>query len=352
MSRTTINDIARIAGVSKKTVSRVINNSELLSDATRAKVEAVIAQTGFVPDPQARALALGRTMSVAMACGNTLSGIESEVQAGMLEGLRGSGHALSLCPLSLADAAGDLRRFIAQQRPAGLILPPPWSRARDLADLCRAAGVRCIRLGTNPGGRTDAGAIPDGDDFPSCDRLGMATTVSWLVKLGHRRIGIIGGPETSRSAQDRELGYLDAMAEAGLDRGPALIMPGDDTFAAGLEAGSLLLQVSPRPSVIVTCSDETAAGVMRAAYLAGIPVPEDLSIVGFDDGALAAMLTPALTTMRVPWRDMGIAAVRRLLAAQADDLPSDIMPELIIRDSVAPFADQAKVSSASLRQSG
>ncbi|MEJ2411024.1 MAG: LacI family DNA-binding transcriptional regulator [Novosphingobium sp.] len=288
-SRMTITEIAELAGVSKKTVSRYFNHAELLSADTRAKVEAVIADTGFVPNAQARALALQRNFLVALIHDNSDRGVFELVEAGMAQALEGSDLALVLQPLPHEETPVRLRTFLDRLRPAGVVLLPPLSEREDLAEICANAQVRCVRLGR-----------VRGDHGLACnDRSAMATLITWLVRLGHSRIGFIGGPESSLTAQQRELGYLDAMADHHLDRGPSLIVAGDNTFESGISAGRLLLEVSPRPTVIVACNDEMANGVLHAATHAGIAVPSDLSVVGFDDTPLAARTLPPLTSMSV-----------------------------------------------------
>lgn len=342
-SRTTINDIARIAGVSKKTVSRVINQSPLLSDATRARVEAVIAETGFVPNAQARALALRRNFLIALVHDGSDRGVLDAVQTGMAAALAESELALVLQYVPAPDAALRLRAFLDRHRPTGVVLIPPLSEDEDLAALCDEAQVRCVRLG-RVRGRHGLGCD---------DRGAMAGLVEWLIDQGHRRIGLVGGPETSLNAQQRELGYLDAMADHGLDRGPSLIVPGDNSFASGMAAGRLLLEVSPRPSAVIACNDEMAVGVLHAASEAGVPVPLRLSIVGFDDTRLAARTWPPLTSVHVPWEEMGREAIVRISAAHQDSGP--IVPfqaELVQRGSVAAHGVHLNTASGSSLQSG
>jgi LacI family transcriptional regulator len=327
-ARMTITEIAELAGVSKKTVSRYFNHAELLSAETRAKVEAVIADTGFVPNAQARGLALQRNFLVALIHDNSDRGVLELAEAGMSEALEGSELSLVLQPFAGEDAAVQLRAFLGRLRPTGVVLLPPLSEREDLAEICTEAQVRCVRLGRAPG---EHGVACD-------DRRAMVRLVNWLIRLGHKRIGFIGGPESSLTAQQRELGYLDAMADHELDRGPSLIVAGDNTFESGISAGRLLLEVSPRPTAIVACNDEMAAGVLHAAAQAGVPVPSGLSVVGFDDAPLAARTLPALTSMGVPWGDMAREAIARITAGTPQtEPPLSFEADLAIRDSVEPL---------------
>ena len=211
MANLTITDIAALAGVSKKTVSRVLNASPLIGESTRAHVRAVMAEHGYVPNPQARGLALGRRLQAADE------------------------------PVVTGDA-----------------------------------------------------------------RAGAAAAVARLVELGHLRIGLIAGPDDSALARNCELGFLDALADADLDRGPALVAVGDFGFESGLVATRLLLAVSPRPTAILAASDAMAAGAIRAAAEAALGVPGALSVIGFGDSPLAAQLTPALASVGAAWENAGL----------------------------------------------
>lgn len=351
MAKPTINDVARVAGVSKKTVSRVINQSPLLNEATRARVEQVIADLGYVPDPQARALALRRnvgapaapprddeavapaprTRLIALAYDSASAPLLADVQHGMLAALAGSDFALALCLAGAErDAEDQLRDFLERHRPAGVLLVPPLSEIRRLGKLCEELGCRCLALAAE-----DAGT--DGQVVASSDREAAARAIDYLISLGHERIGMVTGPDDSRLAQQRELGYLDAMADHDLDRGPALIANGDHSFQSGFDAGQLLLEVSPRPTAIFAGNDEMAAGVLHAAAQKGIKVPEALSVVGFDDTPIAARLCPQLTTVRVPVAEMAEAAARQLIdSEQAEPQQRIFAPEFVARGSTGP----------------
>lgn len=330
MTQPTINDVARIAGVSKKTVSRVINRSPLLSDATRTKVEQVIAEIGYVPNPQARALALKRNFLVALVHDGSDPQFALAAQEGMLAALHGSEYALVVRPFEApADATASLRLFLEQHRPAGVLLLPPLSENVAVAEMCRQIGVPHMRLAASA--QTDAG-----NAFAANEREAAAGAVGYLIALGHRRIGFVAGPDLDAAAQERELGYLDAMADHDLDRGPALIAGGDFSFESGHAAGKLLLEVSPRPTAIFAASDAMAAGVLHAAREQGLTVPADVSIVGFGDTPLAEQLWPPLTTVRLPAGEMAAAAARRLVGPEQDDGPGTFATEFVARASTSP----------------
>jgi LacI family transcriptional regulator len=345
MAKPTINDVARLAGVSKKTVSRVINDSPLLNAATRAKVEQVIAEIGYVPDPQARALALKRNaptgdeapapqaarsrLLALVYDGNAASSLV-EAQRGALAAIQGSDFALAVTALDAGDdeLTDAFRAFLEQQRPAGVLLLPPLAEIRALARLCEEAGCPHMAIGASPQEDGTRAILSD-------DRAAAAQATAYLIALGHERIGMVTGPDDSRLSQERELGYLDAMADHDLDRGPALIATGDHSFQSGHAAGHLLLEVSPRPTAIFAGNDEMAAGVLHAAAERGIRVPDGLSVMGFEDMPIAVRLIPPLATVRVPLADMTRAAALRLIAPETTT-PERFAAELVTRASTGP----------------
>lgn len=332
MSKPTINDVAARAGVSKKTVSRVINNSPLLNAATRARVEQVIAELGYVPNPQARALATGRNFLIALVHDNTNPQLLLGAQQGVFEAIRDTEYALVVRPVD-RRAAGmeqDLRHFLETQRPAGVLLLPGVAEMESVVRACREIGCKYVRM-------TAAELDEPTRLVASNDRQAAADAISYLIALGHERIGIVSGPEEAGPAQQRELGYLDAMADHDLDRGPALIANGDFSFESGVKAGSLLLEVSPRPTAIFAVNDGMAAGVLHAARARGLAVPEELSILGFEDTPIAAHIWPPLTTVHVPVAVMACGAVFKMIYPdQAETLPAHFALELVTRGSVAP----------------
>ena len=335
MGKPTINDVARAAGVSKKTVSRVINRSPMLADATRARVEAVISELGYVPDPQARALALGHSLLIALVHDGSDAGTFEQALDGALGALDGSDFALATLRLGASKQAG-LRAFLARHRPAAAIVLPMVEDRSQLVDACRDEKVRGFWLGHC---RAAEAARPDGDDqlfMPVAERAAMAGLVNRLVELGHSRIGLVAGPEGSSCGQARELGYLDAMADHGFDRGPALIENGDFSVESGRAAGEMLLSISPSPTAIIAANDAMAAGVLQAARAQGLAVPGDLSVAGFGDSALAAQLSPPLASVMVPWREMArIAVLRAIGGSETLRAPET---RLAPKESLAPRA--------------
>jgi LacI family transcriptional regulator len=331
----TINDVARAAGVSKKTVSRVINRSPLLNDDTRKRVLEVIGHLGYVPNPQARALALRRNFLIGLVHDNPNAQMVLNVQQGILEVLRQTEFELIVRPVDRGSATmlDDIRQFLERQRPYGVMLLPPISENDELAQLCREIGCRYVRMGS---------AILDEPEHmvASNDREAVREAVGFLIEAGHRQIGLVAGPKGFRSAHERMLGFKDAMQGGGAPFDESLVVQGDYTFDSGVKAAERLLDHVPRPSAIFASNDEMAAGVLHAALQRGMVVPRDLSIIGFDDTPIAGHIWPPLTTVRWPIATMARAAARKLVSGDEHSVDDEalFLSTLIRRASVGPPA--------------
>lgn len=332
----TINDIARLAEVSKKTVSRVINNSPFVKEETRKRVEAVIAEHGFTPDPQARGLAFRRSFLVGMIYDNPSPNYVVNMQQGVLDAVRGAGLELVVHPCNRADDSflTDVRNFIVRQKLFGVVMPPSVSEDDRVVAILKDADCPYVRIASVS------------LDEPACmvvthDSRGAARAARHLAELGHRRIAFISGPDTFRSSHERGRGFAEGLAEHGLQLDPAYVRRAAYTFESGVEAATELLALPQRPTAIFAGNDEMAIGVMKAARDAGLDVPRDLSIVGFDDLPMASRVWPNLTTVRLPIRDMGRMAAEKLTAGlrgldPATLVQPEVDPSLVVRDSTAP----------------
>ncbi|MFL6618223.1 MAG: LacI family DNA-binding transcriptional regulator [Povalibacter sp.] len=329
----TINDIARLANVSKKTVSRVINESPFVREETRTRIAEIIERVGFKPDPQARGLAFRRSFLVGLVYDNPNAPYVVNIQEGALAALRRMGYELVVhpCDRSADSFLPEIRELISRQKLDGIILLPPVSENSGLAEMLRR--LKC------PYVRVAAAQLDDPDNMVlSKDRESAAEVAEHLAKLGHVRISMIIGPQSFTSSRERLAGFSEALTERGLKLAPEYVVEGAYTFESGAACAELLLSRSPRPTAIFAGNDETAAGVYRTAYLRGFKIPDDLTVIGFDDSPLASRLCPSLTTMRQPIRDMGRAAAERIMAkiAGMDGPPetaSTFFPHLIVRES-------------------
>lgn len=335
-AKPTINDVARLANVSKKTVSRVINRSPLLNEETRERVEQVIRDLGYVPNPQARALALRRNFLVGLIHDNPNAQMVLNMQQGILEALSGTDFEMVVRPVDRTSPRmlDDVRLFLERQRLFGVVILPPLSENDALANLCDEVGCRYVRIGS--------AHLDDPDHMvASNDREVVREATDHLVQQGHRLIGLIEGPDGFRSARERRQGFEDAIKAAGLSLPRSLIVRGNYTFETGVTAASRLFDLSPRPTAIFASNDEMAAGVVFAARERGITVPDDLSVIGFDDTPIAAHIWPPLTTVRWPIVSMARAAARKLVGDMvggeaAEPQPAELPSMLVKRASVAP----------------
>lgn len=324
----TIDDIARLAGVSPMTVSRVINGGAQVSAATRERVQAVIDGAGYVPDPAARILARGGAGRIGLLYANPSNAYLAEVLSGALAGARAAGLLLMIEPSQAGDSAQEAEavRRLAAGGAQGLIVPPPLGESAATLDAVRAAGLKAVLLAAPPAqGLFEALRV---DDFGAA-----AEMTRRLIDLGHRRIGLIEGRADQSASADRRRG-----AQAAVDAAPEvdlLIDSGDFTYRSGFEAGRRLLATRPRPTALFACNDDMAAGALAAVHAAGLQIPGDVSVAGFDDTYLAASVWPALTTIRQPVADMARRAALRLAGKEGVDAEF-VEHRLIERQSTAP----------------
>ena len=330
----TINDIARLSGVSKKTVSRIINHSPLVRKDTREKVEALMREVGYTPDPMARGLAFRKSFLVGMVYDNPTAQYIVNLQYGALDAMRDSGFELVVhpCDSRSPNYIDGVRRFVQQQKLHGVMLVPRVSEDQALADMLADIGCRYVRIA--PVAMDDMSRM-----VVTHDRDGAAEAAEYLHMLGHRDIALITGPGNSRSALERTEGFVNALANSGVELPKNRIIEAGYTFESGVSAAEKLLAGKNRPTAIFTGNDEMAAGVYKVAMRSGISIPQQLSIVGFDDSPLASRLWPSLTTVRRPTRDTGRLAASMLVQANpaAPVLSgASVRPHLVIRDSCQP----------------
>lgn len=334
--KATINDVASLARVSKKTVSRVINNSPSVREETREQVNGIIARIGFRPDPQARGLAFRRAFLFGLIYDNPNAQYIVNIQAGALDALRGTGMELVVhpCDRNGENFLDDVREFIEVQRLGGIILLPPIAEDRRLLALMEELDVPMIRVTARPG--EDSQPPIRTPQIVSRDRDGCAMAADHLAELGHRRIGYISGNLAYPSAHERRGGYDEGLRRHDLAIAPELDMEGDYSFESGIEAARRILAHPERPTAIVCANDQMAAGAYHAAYEAGLTIPADLTIIGFDDADLATRIYPPLTTVRLPTRDMAKVAVEVLLDPESNRDNLVFEATLLVRGSSGP----------------
>jgi LacI family transcriptional regulator len=340
----TIHDIAREAGVSAATISRVINRRPEVAPETRARVLRVIRERGFSSNRTARALSGGRTGLV----GVTLPKIESAyfglLADGVVDALYEHDLRAVLCPTRHErDRELGLLDRLMHGLTEGAVLILPSESSQDMLAL-RESGYPLVVL--DP--KTPVG--PGIASVSAANVAGAATATEHLLRLGHRRIGVITGPAGWCATEERLAGHRAALVGAGLPRDPSLEVEADFEVAGGREAAARLLGFAEPPTAILAFNDNLAAGAYQAARQRGLVLPRDLSVIGFDDAEHAALVTPALTTVRQPLREMARMAVDllgRLLADQPlEALRVELGTRLVVRESTAPPPALPQIASA------
>ncbi|MEI9904526.1 MAG: LacI family DNA-binding transcriptional regulator [Asticcacaulis sp.] len=290
--KATINDVARLANVSKKTVSRVINKSPSVREETRDQVNDIIARIGFRPDPQARGLAFRRAFLLGLIYDNPNAQYVVNMQMGALDALRGSGTELVVHPCDRHSERylDDIRDFVELQRLSGVIVLPPIAEDRQLLALLDDLDVPYIRVTARAGEANDPPIHSTeglAREIVSRDHVGCEQAGEHLAELGHRRIGFINGNQQYPSAHERRAGFDEGLRRHGLAVDPRFDLPGDYSFDSGLAAARTILAHPERPTAIICCNDQMAAGAYHAAYEHGLTIPGDVTILGFDDADVA-----------------------------------------------------------------
>jgi LacI family transcriptional regulator len=331
--RPTIFDVARISGVSYSTVSRVVNGHANVRPETRARVQAAMQELGYVAHVTARALASGRTQTIGLLARGIDNPFFSAVIKGVDQEVSAADYDLLLCTThSRNEKEGEYVARLSRGMADGLLIVVPTALP-DYVSQLRSARYPFV-------------LIDHDSDAPGCtivnaaNRAGTRDGIDYLIELGHRRIGFITGRPDVGAAIERLEGYGEAMRSAGLRVEDALVVQGDFLEERGYTAAQELL-ARPRPPTAIFASSDTAAfGVLSAARDAGLRVPEDLSVLGFDDIVEAAWFGAGLSTVRQPLREMGRVAVQRLISLLADPAqpPGRIVmeTELVVRHTTAP----------------
>lgn len=342
--RVTIDDVAAAAGVSPKTVSRVINSEPNVRAQTQERVRAAIEKLNFRPDPSARSLAASRSYLIGVVYDNPSDSYLMEIISGVLDTCQAQHYQTLLCPLRFdrSDLLREVDSLIAQSRPGGLVLTPPLTDNDLLLAHLRALGVpfACI-----------SPKHPEGCGVTFDERQAAREMVRHLVDLGHRRIAHIRGHVAHGASSWRVDGYRDALQDAGIEFDPALVVQGEFSFDSGMQAARMLLDLDVPPTAIFAANDDMAAGVVRVALERGLSIPAELSVCGFDDIPIAHQIFPALTTVRQPAREMGASAAAELLKCMRDPaqaLMRDLPYSLCLRASTGP-APRQRASSRGKR---
>jgi LacI family transcriptional regulator len=333
----TIHDVARHAGVSRMTVSRVINGEKSVKPATRSIVDAAIRELNYAPNPAARTLAGGAIMRIGLLYRIPNPAYLTEFLVGALDRCSEINAQLIVQQHERGADEEDAADQLIAKRLHGVILPPPLGDNPALIEHLREAGLVVVATGsTRPAPSLASIGI---DDFGAAREM-----TRHLIALGHKRIGFITGRPNHASSGLRLEGYRAALAEAGIAPEDDLVADGNFTYHSGLDAAERLIARSPMPTAIFASNDDMAAATIAAAHRHRLDVPADLSVAGFDDTPLATTIWPELTTIRQPVAAMSKEAVtilagliRRQREGGELEAPHRLLDfELIRRQSDAP----------------
>jgi len=341
----TIRDVAERAGVSVASVSRVLTGAGPVTDTTRQKVMEAVEALQYVPHSGARSLSTSKTQTIGVILPDLYGEFFSELIRGMDLAARALGYHLIVS--SSHDDAEEASAAIRSMRGRvdGLIVLSPHLDAANLAT--SLAGRLPILLMNGGAGAGRPSIVVD-------NHGGAVQAVEHLVATGRRRIAHISGPTGNLEAETRLAGYLEAMAKAGL---PTTVVEGSFTQASGHRAGAELAAGSERPDAIFAGNDMMAVGAMLALQEAGLTVPEDVAVVGFDDVPIAALMRPGLTTLGIQIAETGRSALERLVRlinaageAVADTACEVVRPKLVVRPSSNPALPAQTLSGDRLRE--
>jgi len=336
--KATINDVAKHAGVSIKTVSRVINNEPSVRQVTRDKVQAAVSELNYQPNLSARNLAGTKSFSIAYVYDNPNAYYVIDMQEGILSACKEQGFELLIhpCDSKKEDITDEVTNMLKHSRTAGLVLTPPFSEMPEFVNRMLALDVKVVR-------------IMSGDEAPDqltpCvmvnDREAAQTITQHLIDNGHSKIGFIAGDAEHMSTIERYKGYRRALKANDIEFDKQLVIEGDYSFESGVQGAKNLMSnekdKDKLPTAIFSCNDEIAAGALFAARLMNISIPEQLSIVGFENSPFSRQTWPKLTTADQPnteiARDAASLLITQIRKQESKTTLSQYVPQLVVRDS-------------------
>jgi len=329
----TIHDVAKLAGVAPITASRVLNNSGYASKDTRVRVEAAAEALGYVPNTLARGLRSKRTQTLALVMTDITNPFFTMIARGVEDAASNSGYTVIFCNTDESEEEEEKYVYILVQKQVdGILLVPACSNPKS---------VKFLQSNRIPMVLLDRSIAGTGTDLIRCDsEQGGYILTRHLINLGHQHIVTLTGPREVSTSLDRVSGYERAMKEEGLDDF-IQVYYGSYTQASGYELAGQALELEPRPTAIFGTNNFISIGVLKALKSAGLSVPEDVSVVGFDDLPASLVVEPVLTVAAQPAYEMGRQATELLLKRISGNIPESnqeiVLPtELIIRRSSGP----------------
>ncbi|MFZ5667892.1 MAG: LacI family DNA-binding transcriptional regulator [Pseudomonadota bacterium] len=339
MSTATINDVAREAGVSIKTVSRVLNREPNVRDVTRDAVLAAARALNYQPNLSARSLAGSRSFLIGLFFDNPSPAYVADVQRGAVGRCRESGYHLTIEPVEveMRDLEDVVFQAVSTLRLDGVILTPPVCDEPRVMSVLESLNTPYVRIAPDD----NRGRAPwVGMD----DRAAARAMTEHLLELGHRDIGFVTGHPDHGASHLRLEGFQEAMSAAGLRPAPGRIAQGWFSFRSGFEAAERILQAGGRPTAIFASNDDMALGVIAAATRRRLTVPDDLSVAGFDDTPAARTVWPQLTTIGQPILEMAAAAADLLIRGDAREYPRGEPPGRVFDFRLAVRESTSRIS--------
>jgi len=329
----TIKDVSKDASVSIKTVSRVINNEVNVAEATKKKVLASIKKLGFRPNKNAQSLRSNKSYMLALLYDNPNKSYLADVQSGIFNACKNTGYNLVIqeCNYKSSKLTNDIIQFVKDFKIDGLVITPPLSDMQDFLSNLAANKIEHSVIAPRI-------MNPDSLYVSSNDYEAAYNLTSEIIKHRHRDIGFIKGHPKHSASLLRFNGFLAAMKKYGFKPNEQWIKQGNFSFESGFDAGVQIFESSKVPTAIFASNDSMAAGIMKSAQMKGIEVPNNLSLTGFDDSAIAQQIWPSLTTIKQPVQQMAAHAAK-ILIAKFDGLvekteSKEFKSELIFRESL------------------
>ena len=330
-----IYDVAKRAGVSIKTVSRVVNHQSNVSEATRVRVLEAVEALSYRPNIFARGLASERSFLIGLLHDTPSAGSDyvAALQLGMLSRCRDEGYHLIVESLDALNPniARHVNALVSESSLQGVILTPPLCDMTPVLEALTKAGTPFVRIAPEK-------PLPGASDVRIDDYKAAYDMTAYLIGLGHKRIAFIKGNPEHGAAMARCEGYRAALVQAGLPLIDDLCEQGYFTYQSGMEAAERLLSRKERPTAIFAANDDMAAAVLATSQRYNLKIPQELSVAGFDDTLVAQVVWPRLTTCRQPIRDMADAAVSMLIQKPTSEKPLErhFDHELVVRESTVP----------------
>lgn len=336
--KSTINDVAKLSGVSIKTVSRVMNNEPSVRQATREKVQTAINELNYQPNLAARSLAGSKSFTIAYVYDNPNAYYIIDMQEGILSACRQQGFELLInpCDSQQENITEEIINTIKHARVAGLVLTPPFSERPEFVKRITELDIKVVRI-------MSGDVAPD--DLSPCvmvnDRDAAQTITQHLIDLGHTKIAFIAGGAEHMSTIERYKGYRRALKDNNISFNKNLVIEGDYSFESGVNGAKKLMSEDVSqdelPTAIFSCNDEIAAGALFAARLMNIKIPEQLSIAGFENSPFSRQTWPKLTTANQPNKQIAHDAASLLISQirkqKMKNETSQYVPQLVVRDS-------------------